>query len=209
MKYKNKINFTLTILLFFFIGISITGCSGSLPVLTVNYYIGYIGKVKDNPSVSMEAVDDRLSKETLSSNVKNLFPGWKEMLSLKISRDFEESKSEGIFSPKDMLARTIEKKFSETGFNFKQRSSEIPLFRVILEQMQLDIINRTWIATICYRVELHIDGHIVYTRTVDGKAEKTRITGKKGADEVLSQAITEAVNDLDPERIYRALAENM
>jgi len=206
---KNKIKFTLAILLTFFIGIFITGCSGSLPVLTVDYYIGYVSEVDNNPSVSIEAVDDRPSREILSNNVKNLFPGWKEMFSLKISRDFQEPRTEGIFSPKDMLARTIEKKFSEAGFRFKQRSSEVPLFRIALEQMQLDIVNRTWVATISYRVELHIDRHIVYTRTVNGKAEKTRITGKKGADEVLSQVITETVNVLDPQRIYRALTENM
>ena len=209
MKYKNEINFMPVIMLIFLISISVTGCSGSLPVLTVNYYIGYVSAVRDNPSVSIEAVDERLSRETLSDNVKSLFPGWKGMISLKINRDFEEPRPEGIFPPEDMLAKAIEKKFSEVGFHFKKRSAEIPLFRVILEQMHLDIINRTWVATVSYKLELHINNHIVYTRTVNGRAEKTRIAGKKGADEVLSQAITEAVNDLDPGRIYRALIENI
>ena len=209
MKYKNRTKFIPVIIFVFFMIISLTGCSSSLQVLTVNYYIGNNSPVNNNPSVSIEAVDERLSEGTLSNNVKGLFPDWKEMISLKISRDFEEAKLEGIFQPKDMLARAIEKKFSETGFHFEQRHSGIPIFRVILEQMQLDIINHTWIATVRYRVELHVDSHTVYTRTVNGKAEKTRIAGRKGADEVLSQAITEAVNALDPERIHRALAENI
>jgi hypothetical protein len=71
-----------------------------------------------------------------------------------------------------------------------------------LKQFELDLARRKWVVKMSYQASLLNEGRYVATESVNGSAERLKVTGKSDAEKVLSELITDMVNKLDIATIF-------
>ena len=72
-----------------------------------------------------------------------------------------------------------------------------------MTQFDLDLVKRKWIVKMNYQASLIRDGRLTATESVNGSAERLKLTGKSDAEKVLSELITDMVNKLDVTTIFQ------
>ncbi len=76
-------------------------------------------------------------------------------------------------------------------------SDEGPTLTLEIERVQLDLKKSNFIAEITYLAKVARNGKIFHQERVTGRAEKYNLLGKRTGQQVLSEAFSLAINNLD------------
>lgn len=78
-----------------------------------------------------------------------------------------------------------------------------PLLRILLQEVRIDLQDHKWKAKIRYEADLLVGNRLAARETVSGAAERVRIIGSGGADEALSDILTDVVNRLNIVKLFQ------
>lgn len=181
-----------------------SGCTGRY-FLMVDYELPLASQQLKGKTVQLWIEDKRETQVIMSENARRQFKSFKDRYSLAWIMPNTERVLVGEHDLKLLFKTAFEKRLNLMGADIvTERNSREPLLEIALESFSIDYKGRKWIADIGYRASLTKHGHPVTTRErIRGNAERVRIIGRKGADMVVSDIFTDAVNRLDMVKLFR------
>lgn len=181
----------------------LSGCAGRY-YLMVDYELPLASQQLKGKNVQLWVEDKRETKVIMSPNARQQFKSFKDRYSLAWIMPNTERVLVGEHDLKLLFKTAFEKRLNLLGASIDtERNSHAPLLEVALESFAIDYKGRKWIADVGYRASLTKQGHPVTSERIRGSAERVRIIGRKGADMVVSDIFTDAVNRLDISKLFK------
>jgi hypothetical protein len=184
-------------------------CS-SVPMLNVNYKVPEKTNQLVGKRVLLEIRDSRQDKEMFGAGAKEDFQNATETVSLSVAEGNEKGFKIGLFPLSDIMRQVFEERFKSLGMvvvTDKDKTGEEPGIVIDLRAFNLDLtpgtIKRDWKASMTYNVEISSKGKALATTQITGQSEKLRIIGRKEADSLVSDLVTDLVNRLDVQALLK------
>ena len=117
----------------------------------------------------------------------------------------DEEKGEhliGIYGVEPLFKKAFSMYFADAGLILLSEPKKgIPELSIRLSDFTLDLSGRKWIASIVYEAEFVKDKK-TFTRKFNGRAERYKIYGLGQADQVMSEAFTDIINQLSLKDLF-------
>ena len=184
-------------------------CTG-VPILNINYATPGKTNQLAGKKVFLEVVDSRPDKDILGPGAKEDYNTLSENISLSVAEGDEKGFKIGLFHPKALMEEIFKERFKSMGMDVVTDSNTIgdrPKVVIDIQTLKLDLIKstikKTWTGKMVYNVEISYLDKSVKVNEISGEYEELKIFGKKEADSLLSNLVTDLVNRLDVEALFR------
>lgn len=184
-------------------------CAG-IPTLNINYRIPEETGQLAGTKVFLEITDSRSDKDILGPGAKEEYQDLSENISLSIAEGDEKGFKIGLFHLRTLMEEIFKERFKSIGMDVVTDANsrgEGPQVVIDIQDFKLDLIKstlkKTWTGKMVYNVELLDDGKLLATHKINGQSEKMKIIRRKEADSLMSDLVTDLVNRLDPEALFK------
>jgi hypothetical protein len=184
-------------------------CS-SVPMLNVHYKVPDKTSQLAGKQVFLEIRDSRQDKEMFGEGAKEDFLNATETISLSVAEGSEKGFKVGMFPLPDLMKRIFQERLNGLGMSVasdKDMNGTSPKVVIDIKAFKLELtpgsIKRNWKASLTYGVEISGNGKTLAGTTITGQSERLRIIGKKEADLLASDLITDLVNRLDVQALLK------
>ena len=182
--------------------ILIAACS-SKPFLIVNYQLPESSESLEGIQTSLRILDARENKTFLSVNAKKSLKAFDDTYSLIVLQADGSGNLIGLYPVDALMAEIFKQRLNSHGLLVTTTTDNTPnTLEVRLKQFKLDLVRQKWMVSMNYQANLMRNGQLVATESVDGSAERLKVTGKGDAEKLLGELITDMVNKLDVGTIY-------
>ena len=182
--------------------ILIAACS-SKPFLIVNYQLPESTESLKGIQTSLRILDVRENKTFLSVNAKKSLKAFDDTYSLIVLQADGSGNLIGLYPVDALMAEIFKQRLNSHGLLVTTTTDNTPnTLEVRLKQFKLDLVRQKWMVSMNYQANLMRNGQLVATESVDGSAERLKVTGKGDAEKLLGELITDMVNKLDVGTIY-------
>lgn len=197
IKYIYFVSTLLVVLIF------IGGCAGRA-YLIVDYTVTPKSQYLNGQSVVIQVEDLRKSKAVMEPRALRAFPDFRDRYSLAWIMPNRQRILAGEHDLSELFEQTFKKRLERLGVNVVQDvDPSIPVFKVSMNTVRLKLIGVKWYATVSCTAGLLVNGRRAAGETVSGNAERMRVIGRKGADIVLSNIFSDAVNRIDIVKLFQ------
>lgn len=154
--------------------------------------------------VRLAIKDIRKNKTIMLPGASEVFPDFKNRYGLTLITSNNQRLWSGVYRLPDLLSKAIEKRLKQLGVAVVDGAdSTAPRLTITLKKFNLDQQGVMWYTALTCEAALKSkDGHEA-KETVTGKAERARVVGRKGADKLLSQIFTDALNRIDMVKLFK------
>ena len=189
--------------------LTMPSCS-TVPTLNVNYRTpGETNQLKGK-KVFLEIRDSRSDKEMLGNGAKEDFANISETVSLSVAEGNEKGFKVGLFPVTGLMKEIFKERLKGLGLevvtDINGKGNE-PTVAVDLQAFKLDLIKgtvkRTWTASMAYNIEILENGKVLASNKISGESEKLKIILRKEADSLVSDLVTDLVNRLNAEALFK------
>jgi len=179
------------------------GCSART-YLTVGYQpLPASGKLAGQ-MVRLQVKDVRSEGATLSPSAAGELKGFRDRYSLSWLAEKDPQVAAGTHDLQNLFREAFQKRMQQMGAVVASSAqTDAPLFEVVIRNFVIDLEDRRWIVRAAYEARLIRKSGLVAGETVTGSAERLRIIGRKGADELLGEIFTEIVNRVDIAKLFQ------
>ena len=184
--------------------ITLAAACASSNVLSVKYQLPPPAGEILARSVTIAFVDDRRSDAFLTPSARNELEGFAGVYALTVSRPGGVAELKGAY-PVDMLLREV--------LRYRLESAGVKLvppgtkadgeLKLVLKEFQLDFGDRKWSAAVAYTAQLLINATMASQQTINGSAERTFLMGKRDADNVVGELVSDTINKLDVALLFK------
>ena len=152
---------------------------------------------------SLKILDIRENKALLSESAKNSLKKFNDTYSLVVLQADGSGNLLGLYKVDALMAEIFKQRLNSQGMLVPSTIENSPnTLEIRLKQFKLDLAGRKWIVTMNYQANLLINGQFVATESVNGSAERLKVTGKGDAEKILGELISDMVNKLDLTTIF-------
>jgi hypothetical protein len=185
------------ILLIGFIGILTSFCA-SKNVLKINYQLPPESVTLKGAKVSLIFKDMRESHDILSRSARMALKDFSGNFALNVEQANKYEKLLGAFSLNSMLREIFKQRLKNAGIGVGGEDVLAdPIFEVVLKQFKLDLVDHKWVVNMSYQVDVIKAQRVVAGETISGSAERMRVIGRKDAEMVIGELVTDVVNKLN------------
>lgn len=179
------------------------GCAAPTTFLTVDYRVPGASGMLHGQGVRLEVTDARSDPAVLTPPAAARIQGFKGRFHLLWQTGEEEKRSAGFHGLSNLFRTAFEKRLALLGVAVAPAADTgAPLLTVTVREFRVDLAQRRWTAALGYDAELSLADGTRITETVAGSAERLRIYGRKGVDELLGEIFSETVNRLDIRKLF-------
>lgn len=170
----------------------------SKPFLKVQYQLPSPSSALEGRQVSL-TVSDMRSKETLvTETARKSLRNFKGTFSLVVLRDDGSGNLRGAYELVSLFSEVFQQRLKNQGILVTTvADSTLPELKIEITEFQIDYVNRKWIVGMNYKASLLDNGILLSKESVSGQAERLKVMGKKGAEKILSELLTDVVNKLN------------
>ena len=174
------------------------GACASKPFLKVQYQLPSPSSTLEGKQVSL-TVSDMRSKETLvTETARKSLREFKGTFSLVVLRDDGSGNLQGAYDLVSLFSEVFQQRLKNEGIQATTGADSIlPELKIEITEFQIDFVDRKWIVGMNYQASLIDNGILLSKESVSGQAERLKVMGKKGAEKVLSELLTDVVNKLN------------
>jgi len=175
-----------------------TGACASKPFLKVQYQLPTPSSTLEGQQVAL-AVSDMRSKETLvTESARKSLKDFKGTFSLVVLRKDGSGNLRGAFDLVSLFSEVFQQRLKNEGIQAATVSdSTLPELKIAITEFQLDLVGRKWIVKMNYKASLFDNGILLSNESVSGQAERLKVMGKRGAEKILGELLTDVVNKLN------------
>jgi hypothetical protein len=183
--------------------LTLTAACSSKSFLVVNYQLPPSSDSLENIQTSLEIVDVRDRKTFLSENARKSLKGFNEAYSLVVLKSDGSGNLLGVYDVDSLISEIFRQRLQNFGVQVSSSGDTAPNnLEIKLKQFELDLVRRKWVVKMNYQASLIKAGRLVATESVNGSAERLKLTGKSDAEKVLSELITDMANKLNVATIF-------
>ena len=181
-----------------FLTLVLVAACASSNVLSVRYEPPSRTDAPPPRTVAIVFIDERKTDAVLTPSARRELEGFTGVYALTVAPAGKSGELKGAF-PVDALFRELlryrlESAGVEVAPSGAVAAAEIQL---VLNEFQLDFGDRKWSSTVAYRAQLVKDGSVRSQQFVSGSAERVFLTGRREADRVVGELLSDAINKLD------------
>ena len=194
MKLRKRLIFLIPALILAFFA----GACGSKPFLKVQYQLPAPSSTLEGRQVSL-TVSDMRSKETLvTETARKSLRDFKGTFSLVVLREDGSGNLRGAYDLVSLFGEVFQQRLKNEGIQATTvADSTLPELKIEITEFQIDYSDRKWIVGMNYKASLLDNGILLSKESVSGQAERLKVMGKKGAEKILSELLTDVVNKLN------------
>jgi hypothetical protein len=190
--------FLLTLL-----GVFCVSCA-TIPTLEVRYQPPAAGDHPRGLKAVLVYEDARGQKPFLGSGAQEEFRNFPGDFYFTVMGPGGSAERLGLFQTEEMIQEAFTRALRAAGVEVLPGPGEGQAeIHIVLNEFQLDLVNRYWTARMTYEARLLKDGRALATQTVTGQAERLKLIGREEAETAVSEIFTDAVNKLDPVKLFR------
>ncbi len=205
MNYLKK-NCCLRSLVLAFVAAAICACTGR-SYLIVDYQVPEAGEQLAGQTVRLEVVDRRMQPRIMAAGARHHFRDFEDQYSLAWVMPDQERILAGEHDLIQLVRTTFAKRLERMGARVAEASqTDMPLLTITMERLIIDLKDHQWEAVLTLEASLSRDDHPTVTERVSGNAQRVRIVGRKGADTVFSDILSDAVNQLNLYKLFQRAA---
>ena len=174
----------------------------TIPVLNITY--GTVSKpsMQDSKEIYFKFLDQRADKDIIGPGAQGSFEGYSGRINFIVSEKEKGEHLVGVYGVEPLFKKAFSMYLTDRGLTVLSEAKQgIPELSIRLSEFSLDLSGRKWIASITYEAEFIKDGKIL-TRKFNGRAERYKIYGLNQADQVMSEAFTDIINQLDLKDLF-------
>ena len=174
------------------------------PYIYVDYRLPTITDNMQGRSVFVETHDLRSNKEVFNPRAKKAFENFTGLFSLTLIKSDDEQTLKGAYTLPMLFETAIKERLKSLEINIAERQTPTtPIFKINLNQFQVNLVGQKWIADISYEVSLTQDNQTVSREVVTGSAERLKLVGSGGAEKIIGEMFTEMINRLNISRLFQ------
>ncbi len=180
-----------------------SACAGR-SYLMVDYKVPGATQQLSGYACRLEIVDQRENPRILAPAAGYHFRDFRDSYSLAWVMPDNQRVLAGEQDLKELMRKTFSKRLEQMGAVIAHAGqTHLPLLTITLQQLRIDLKERQWSADLKYEAGLTQNGRLIAKEHVQGNAQRVRIVGRKGADTVLSDIFTDAVNRIDLAKLFK------
>lgn len=170
------------------------GCAGRT-YLNVGYTLPAAEPVLAGRAVALEVRDLRSRGATLTPAAAEVLKGFRDRYVLVPSGG---GRSPGTHDLANLFAEAFRRRLTAMGAVVAEaKTPGMPLMRVEISDFLVDTADRRWTVRAACRAVLTRDNGAFADETVTGSAERLRVLGRDGSDDLVGELFTDIVNRLD------------
>ncbi|MEE4605047.1 MAG: hypothetical protein V2J65_27465 [Desulfobacteraceae bacterium] len=174
------------------------GACASKPFLKVQYQLPSPSSTLDGKQVSVTVSDMRIKEALVTETARKSLRDFKGTFSLVVLRDDGSGNLRGAYDLVSLFSEVFQQRLKNEGIQATTGAdSSLPELKIEITEFQIDFVNRKWIVAMNYRASLIDNGILLSKESVGGQAERLKVMGKKGAEKILSELLTDVVNKLN------------
>jgi hypothetical protein len=178
----------------------------TIPVLNITYGTVPKPSMPDSKEICFKFIDQRANKDIIGPGAQGAYKGYSGKINFMVSKEEEGEHLVGVYDVKPLFEKVFSMYLGNAGLTVLSEPKEgIPELSIRLNDFTLDLSGRKWIASIAYEAEFIKEGKTI-TRKFKGRAERYRVYGLDQAHQVMSEAFTDIVNQLDIKDLFAGSA---
>ena len=181
-----------------------TSCA-SKNFLLVNYQLPSETVTVKEPEISLIFKDERVDQTLVTKNAKIALDDFSGNFALIVVSKNKNERLVGAFSLCSMIKTIFKQRLENAGVGVApEDQSQSTVMEIILKEFKLDLVKRKWVFQMSYQANLLKDNRFVSGQTITGNAERLRVVGSKDAEKVIGELISDVVNRLNLNELFRS-----
>ena len=202
MKISINRLFMMTLLATGFV-LSSGGCAKK-SYIDVDYRLPPTAGTLAGRTVVVETLDLRSGTEVFNKRAKEKFQHFSGLFALSLEIPGNPQKVMGTYELPMLFETALKQRLQKLGVGLTDEPSpDVPLFQIKINQFHINLVGQKWLADISYEASLNQDSQMVAREVVTGSAERLKVMGSGGAEEVIGEIFTEVINRLNIERLFQ------
>lgn len=178
----------------------------TVPVLNVTYGTVPKTSMPDSKEIYFKLIDQRTSKDIIGPGAQGVYEGYSGKINFMVSKGDKEERFVGVYDVKSLFGKVFSMYLSDAGLTvLSEPKKGVPELSVRLNDFTLDLSGRKWVASVDYEAEFIEEGKTLI-RKFKGRAERLRLYGLEQAHQVMSEAFTDIINQLDLKDLFGSSA---
>ena len=191
------------ILLISFVAMAASFCA-SKDFLVVNYQLPDETKIPKEAAVSLVFKDSREDPAIATKSAKMALKDFSGNFTLIVSQEDKNDRLVGAFGLHSLIRQIFKHRLENAGIRVaSEEESRETVVEIILKTFKLDFVERKWVINISYQANLVRQNQFIAGETITGSAERLRIGGAKSAEKIIGELITDVVNRLDLNALFK------
>lgn len=192
-----------TLAIVFMIALATSSCA-SKNYLVVNYQLPAESVTVNASRISLTVKDQRTEQAMVTHSAKMALKNFEGNFALIVTGDNKNERLMGAFSLCSMMKTIFKQRFENAGIRVAPETESQPtVVEVSLKEFKLDLVKRKWVVQITYQANLLKQNRFLGGQTITASAERLRVVGGKDAEKVIGELITDAVNRLNLDELFR------
>jgi hypothetical protein len=193
-----------TLTLGLFIALTIGSCA-SKNYLVVNYQLPSETITAKETEISLIFKDQRAEETIVTQNAKKALRDFSGNFALIVASDSRDERLVGAFSLSSLMKNIFTQRLENAGMRVAPEDQrQATALEIVLKAFKLDLVKRNWVVQMTYQANLLKHNRFVSGETITGTAERLRVVGSKDAEKVIGELMTDAVNRLDLDALFRS-----
>lgn len=172
-------------------------------VLGVNYRTPEPPAQRIPRTVVLEVEDARASTAFLTPMARDELEGFANAFALTVSGPAGQGELRGAYELAPLIREILRARLEAAGVRVAASGAADARFKFVLKEFKLDFGDRKWSSRMSYDAVLMRDGSVLSSQAVSGSAERLKIMGRTEAEKLLSELLTDTVNEMNLAALFR------
>ena len=173
-------------------------------VLGITYRVPETATRPAARTVTLAFEDERPSDGFLTPRARDEMEGFSNAFALTVTQPGRPGELKGAFELAPLFREVLRARLEGAGIRIAATGAAADAqFKFVLKEFTLDFGDRKWSSRMAYEALLLRDGATLSRQTVSGSAERLKLMGKSEAEKVVSELVTDTINQMDVATLFK------
>lgn len=184
--------------------LALAAACASSNVLNVRYQLPPQAGIPTARTVTIAIADERKTEAFLTPSARNELAGFTGVYALTVTPPGGRDQLKGAYTLDSLFRELLRHRLENAGVTVAAAGAAADAeIKFSLTEFQLDFGDRKWTSAVAYRALLTKNEAMLSQQSVNGSAERIFMTGKRDADRVVGELLSDAINKLDVALLFR------
>jgi hypothetical protein len=184
--------------------LALAAACASSNVLNVKYQLPPHAGISAARTVAIAFDDERKTEAFLTPSARNELKDFTGVFALTVTPAGGSGELKGAYTLDSLFREILRYRLENAGVRVAAPGAAAEAeVMLVLNEFQLDFGDRKWSTLVAYRAQLMRGGAMLSQQTVNASAERVFLTGKRDADRVVGELLSDAINKLDVALLFK------
>lgn len=202
MNPKMKKGWLTTLVLVGVVTVGLAGCAKK-SYIDIDYRLPSTAGTLPGRIAFVETSDQRGDPKIFNERAEKKFEHFTGLFALSMDAPGVQEGVIGAYPLPALFETVLKKRLQQLDVRIAEKKTpDVPVFHIRIDQFRINLVGQKWLADVSYEASLVKAGHSVARELVSGRAERVKVMGSGGAETVIAEIFTDAMNRLNIERLF-------